>query len=123
VNDAARLRRLKGRTYDADISYISHDETDAFQIARLHDGKKSTWVVAPIENDRRVSALAERLYNPRTDTTLRSGYEIGLGHLLRDLSLLLDPVKLGGVSGEDAASLLLIEIREQGLKSFQDSIV
>src|SRR5712691_1738024 len=37
--------------------------------------------------------------------------------------LALDPVKLGGVSGEDAASLFIIEIGEQGLKSFQDSIV
>ena len=37
--------------------------------------------------------------------------------------LVLQTVKLGGVSGEDAASLVLIEIREQGLKGFQDSIV
>src|SRR5260370_27551667 len=37
--------------------------------------------------------------------------------------LVLQTVKLGGVSGEDAASLVFIEIREQGLKGFQDSIV
>ena len=123
MNDAARARRLEGRTDDADISYISRDETNAFQIAGLHDGTKPTWVVAPIENDRRVSALAKRLYNPRADAALRSGYEIRLGHLLRDLSLRLDPVKLTGVSGEDAASLSIIETGEQGLTSFQDPIV
>ena len=37
--------------------------------------------------------------------------------------LALDPVKPSSVSREDAASLFIIEIGEQGLKSFQDSIV